>query len=102
MFLARRPSQRTIDRLLEASRDLPLSYAPAGILKGSTSLRYLDEVTVAIGHGRGDFERARAALIAWQQFDLGWVEVLPRAAAVAPGTLVLILIRHLGFWSLNG
>jgi len=102
MFLARRPSQRTIDRLLETSRDLPLSYAPVGILRGPASLRYRDEVTVAIGHGKRDFERARAALIEWRQFDLGWVELFPRNARIAAGTLVLVLIRHLGFWSLNG
>jgi len=59
-------------------------------------------VIVAIGHGKADFERARAALIAWKQFDLGWVETFPRHAPLAAGTVVATLIRHLGFWSLNG
>jgi uncharacterized protein (UPF0548 family) len=57
---------------------------------------------VAIGHGKGDFERARSALMAWKQFDIGWVETFPRHAPVAAGTVVAVLIRHLGFWSLNG
>ena len=48
------------------------------------------------------FERARAALIAWKHFDIGWVETFPRHAPVAVGTVVAVLIRHLGFWSLNG
>ena len=40
--------------------------------------------------------------MAWKQFDIGWVETLPRHAPVAVGTVVAVLIRHLGFWSLNG
>jgi uncharacterized protein (UPF0548 family) len=30
------------------------------------------------------------------------VEVFPTLAAVAPGTVVAVLVRHLGFWSMNG
>jgi uncharacterized protein (UPF0548 family) len=102
MFLARRPSRETIDRFLLDSQDLPLSYGPIGIVGGETARHNLDELTVAIGRGQTDFERARAALIAWQQFDIGWVETFPRHAPVAVGTVVAVLIRHLGFWSLNG
>jgi hypothetical protein len=59
-------------------------------------------VTVTIGRGQADFERARAALLDWKQFDIGWVEMFPRHASVAAGTIVAVLIRHLRFWSLNG
>jgi uncharacterized protein (UPF0548 family) len=62
----------------------------------------LDELTVGVGHGQADFERARAVLLAWKQFDIGWVETFPRHAPVAVGTIVAVLIRHFGFWSLNG
>lgn len=102
MFFARRPSPETIDRFLRESQDLPLSYGPVGIVTGATAGQRLDVSTVAIGHGKADFERARVALMAWKQFDLGWVEVFPPDAPVAVGTVVAVLIRHLGFWSLNG
>jgi uncharacterized protein (UPF0548 family) len=102
MFVARRPSLDTIDRFLRESRDLPLSYSPIGLLTTAIAGDRLDEATVAIGHGTADFARARAALIAWKQFDIGWVETFPRHAPVAVGTVVAVLIRHLGFWSLNG
>ena len=102
MFLARRPSPATIDRFLRESEGLPLSYAPVGIVRPEAGSQSLDQLTVTIGHGRADFERARAALIAWKQFDIGWVETFPRQAPVAVGTVVAVLIRHLGFWSLNG
>lgn len=102
MFLIQRPSQTVVDRFLRDSHELPLSYAPIGILRQDSFLHGLDEAVVAIGHGRGDFERARAALIAWKQFDIGWVKTFPRDAPLAVGTDVAVLIRHLGFWSLNG
>jgi uncharacterized protein (UPF0548 family) len=102
MFLVRRPTREAIDRFLRASQDLPLSYGPIGIVRGETVGHNLDEATVAIGRGKADFERARTALIAWKQFDIGWVELFPRHAPVAAGTVVAVLIRHLGFWSLNG
>src|SRR5262249_5496038 len=75
---------------------------PIGIARIGTAGQRLDELAVPIGHGQADFERARAALLAWKQFDIGWVETFPRHAPVAVGTIVAVLIRHLGFWSLNG
>jgi len=102
MFLARRPTRNVIDRFLRESQDLPLSYGPIGIVRTRTAGLDLDELTVAIGRGQADFERARAALLAWKQFDIGWVQTFPRHAPVAVGTVVAVLIRHLGFWSLNG
>lgn len=62
----------------------------------------IDDVATVIGRGRADFEKACAALIAWRQFDLGWVELHPHRAPITAGTVVAVLIRHLGFWSLNG
>ena len=102
MFLAGRPTQNVIDRFLRESQDLPFSYGPVGIVKTPTAAQHLDELTVAVGRGQADFARARAALSAWKQFDIGWVETFPRHAPVAVGTIVAVLIRHLGFWSLNG
>ena len=102
MFLVRRPSPEHIDLFLRESQVLPLSYSPTGIVKANTVRKDLDEATVVIGHGKAAFERARAALITWKQFDIGWVETFPRAAPVAIGSVVAVLIRHLGFWSLNG
>jgi uncharacterized protein (UPF0548 family) len=102
MFLAQRPSTDAIDRFLRDSQELPLSYGPVGIAREKSAGRRLDEELLVIGHGKVDFERARAALMAWKQFDMGWAEVFPRQAPVAVGTVVAVLIRHFGFWSLNG
>ena len=69
--MARRPSRTTIDRFLLDSQDLPLSYGPIGIVRAETARRGLDEAIVAVGRGNTDFARARAALMAWKQFDIG-------------------------------
>jgi uncharacterized protein (UPF0548 family) len=102
MFLTRHPSPAAIQQFLDASRDLPLSYQPVGIVRQGPVDERFDEEVVVIGHGDQDFERACAALAAWKQFDIGWVETFPKDAPVTAGTVVALLIRHLGFWSLNG
>src|SRR5262245_9444766 len=99
MFLLRRPSQSAVDRFLRESQDLELSYHPVRIVN-QLHHRNLDESIVAIGKVRADFERACAALMAWQQSNIGWMEVFPKQAP-AVGRVVVILARHLGFWSLN-
>ena len=103
MFLARRPSALEIDRFLAASRELALTYAPIGLARASAPVGYdMDDTSAVIGRGHADFDRARAALAAWTHFELGWVELFPRNASIEVGTHVAVLIRHLGFWSLNG
>lgn len=102
MFYLHRPSAQVIERLIAESRELPLSYGPVGLAQRATKPFDVDETAVVIGKGRADFERARAAIISWKQFDLGWAELFPRNAPVETGTVVMPLFRHLGFWSLNG
>jgi len=102
MFLALRPSPERIDRFIRASALLPLSYEPVGIVRSEPVGRRFDEAVVTIGRGPSDFRRAQRALRAWKQFDIGWVELFPRCASTAVGTNVAVLIRHFGFWSLNG
>ena len=108
MLFLRRPSASAIDRFLRESRDLPLSYGPVGIVNDDKTCahdhsgRRVDEQVITIGRGARDLSRAYSALIAWAQFDIGWVELFPRHAPIHPGTVVGVLIRHLGMWSLNG
>jgi uncharacterized protein (UPF0548 family) len=101
MFLPRRPSQRELEEFIARSRDLPLSYSPIGIAKESPRGFNVDEASAVIGHEEA-FERAKLALAEWRHFDLGWVELFPRSASIEPGSVVAVLVRHLGFWSLNG
>ncbi len=102
MFLITRPSAHVLNRFLEESQDLPLSYESSGSVRAVPPFERVDELVAVIGHGQTDFERARLALMAWKHFDIGWVRTAPADASIACGTVVAVLIRHLGFWSLNG
>ena len=84
------------------SRTLPFSYQPTGLTQGAATGYKVDEMVVPIGRGTKDFDRAKAALAAWKHFDIGWLQAVPASAVVEPGTVVAVIIRHFGFWSLNG
>ena len=108
MFLLQRPTREAIDRFIAASSELPLSYGPVGLARDDRlppdrdpDLDY-DEIVAPIGRGEGDLIRARAALRAWKQFEVGWVDLHPPGAGIATGTNVAVVIRHLGFCSMNG
>jgi uncharacterized protein (UPF0548 family) len=102
MFLARRPSQRELEEFITRSRDLSLSYDPIGIARTSPHGFKVDEASGVIGHGERAFEQAKLALTEWRHFDFSWVELFPRVAPIEPGSVVAVLVNHLGFWSLNG
>ena len=114
MFLLQRPDREAIDRFLAASSRLPLSYGPVGLARidGTRASNRdapqapgfdEDETVAAVGRGEADFARACAALRGWRQFEIGWAEVVrPSGAGITTGTVVVLLIHHLGFWSLNG
>jgi len=102
MFLTHRPTSSEIENFLDQSRELPLSYHPVGIAKeGSAGFRF-DTASSVIGRGEAAFARAQRALQEWRQFELGWVELFPRAAPTETGTVVAVVVHHLGVWSLNG
>jgi len=102
MFLIRRPSQDEISEFLDRLRELALSYDPVGIARQAPAGFNADLATAVIGHGQQTFERAKNALAQWRHYEMGWVELFPRGASIETGTVVAVLVRHLGFWSLNG
>jgi uncharacterized protein (UPF0548 family) len=102
MFLLRRPEAARLDDILQSARQWPLSYDPPGIARGVAPARYrVAEERGIVGHGRDAFDRGVRALEQWRQFDLGWATLYPRDALLTPGTNVLVVARHLGFWSVN-
>jgi Domain of unknown function (DUF1990) len=88
MFLMRRPSPSEIERFLDRSGELPLSYGPTGLVRHRSDVDRLDEQVVTIGHGDADFERARIALGRWKHFDIGWVTAFPKQTCADPGRLL--------------
>ena len=101
---------RDIDAFVAESRSQPLSYDRLGMARDTSrgldaaagSGWTLDEHSAAIGSGVSTFARAKRALLDWRQFDLGWIEAFPKFASIEPGTVVAVVVRHAGFWSVNG
>jgi|SRR5436190_2881955 uncharacterized protein (UPF0548 family) len=102
MFLTHRPNASELENFVDHSRELPLSYHPTGIAQTGYGGFRLDTASAVIGKGRAAFVRAQQALAEWRQIDFGWVQLFPPHASLEPGTVVAVLVEHLGFWSLNG
>ena len=84
------------------SASLPLSYDQVGIAKQSPPGFLIDQASGIVGQGKQAFARAKLALAEWRHFDLEWVELFPDGASIEPGSVVAVLVHHMGFWSLNG
>jgi uncharacterized protein (UPF0548 family) len=102
MFFLHEPSPQDVGKFVTASRDLPLSYGAVGLAKEPRAGFAVDEQIAVIGNGAAAFERAASALAAWKHFDLSWVSVRPPGLPIDPGTVVAVVVRHLGLWSMNG
>ena len=101
MFSLRQPTTDTIASFLEAQSTAPLSYTPIGLSLGPQHGYNHDVLRQRVGRGGTAFAAARAALETWRAFPLGWTQLFPPNAPVAPNTTVVVLAKHLGFWSLN-
>jgi uncharacterized protein (UPF0548 family) len=62
----------------------------------------VDEHLTVLGHGPAVFNKACRCLQDWQHFALPWVSLYPAHAPVAAGTTVVVVVRYLGLWWLNG
>lgn len=102
MFLLRQPSPEAIRRFIASHRESPFSYPEVGATADELPAGYIvDRNRIKLGTGEEAFQRATAALENWEQFDLGWVRIVPPETPIQVGAVVAILTRHFGFWSLN-
>ena len=102
MFLWRKPNGPTLAQLLATHQTNPFSYAAVGGTQGDAPAGYrVDHNRILIGHGLDQFEAARAAIDDWKMFNVSWVELLPARPDIRVGAAVAVVVRHLGFWSVN-
>ena len=104
----RRPSAAGIAALL-VSDGLAFSYPELGAsadldsadARAALAPRYdIDRREYDLGRGRALFERARAALLAWRQFEIPWLE-LYGVGPVVPGRTVATLLPLSRLWFLS-
>jgi uncharacterized protein (UPF0548 family) len=103
VFQLTRPTPAEVDAFLASQRGSDLSYPQAGATRSeSAPAGYdVDRNRVRLGAGAETFRRATDALLRWRASSLGWTSIHPIGAAIMPGVTVAIVVRHLGFWSLN-
>jgi uncharacterized protein (UPF0548 family) len=103
MFLLRQPNKDAIRKFLAAQEDKRFSYSVTGTTReNGFELGYdVDHNRIEIGQGRADFERAKKAIRSWKMFENYWTTLCYESAPIEVGTIVAVVFKHFGFWSIN-
>jgi uncharacterized protein (UPF0548 family) len=100
-FLSRPPEQR-VQTLIAHQRVAPFSYPDVGATQGEFPAGYsVLRCRVGLGLGPAVYASAQQALRNWKMFTIPNISLYWPDALIAPGTVVAVGVRHLGFWSLN-
>lgn len=101
-----RTSEAQKEKLLAAAREAPpssphLLTVTDGSL-GNPPKGFVHDLSRSeIGRGPHVFVAAREAFQRWEQFDLGWVQVVNPIAKIAPGELVAVEAHTAYLWSIS-
>jgi uncharacterized protein (UPF0548 family) len=102
VILLREPSDARIRRFLDAQRSLPFSYPEVGASRDGAPPGYpINQYRGRLGEGPETFERAVGAIRSWKMYETGWTRLLWPDVPITEGTVVGVLGRHYGLWSLN-
>jgi uncharacterized protein (UPF0548 family) len=102
MLLFTRPTDERIQTFLANQQDRQYSYDEVGATRGRlpSGYRVLHD-RAELGYGSAQFARASEALNQWKMFDVPSVKLCWPTTPIQAGSLVAVLIKHFGFWSLN-
>jgi uncharacterized protein (UPF0548 family) len=102
VILLRKPYEAQIRRFLEGQRSLPFSYPEVGASRDGAPPGYpVNHHYGRLGTGQETFAHAVEAIQGWKMYETGWTQLYWPEAPIAEGTVVGILGRHFGLWSLN-
>lgn len=97
-----RPSDASIRAFLAVQEQYPFTDPAVGATAQGPPAGYdVDRTRVRIGEGEPAFSAARAALLRWVQFNLGWTQAWPPDAPIREGQTVAVVARTFGVWWLN-
>lgn len=102
MFLLTRPKAAHVQHFLKTQQTAGYSYAKAGLTRHAEAPAgyAVDRFTFGLGHGEDCFRRSADALKNWKLFNTGWITLQNLEAQMHPGETLVLLIKHLGFYSL--
>src|SRR5215831_2681616 len=102
MFLLHRPSDQEIREVLARQKDQSVSYNGIAFQARDVIPGFnIDHNRTKLGEGPKVFSKAVDAIKRWEMFNIGWLTLCWPDAAIEPGSMVAVLARHQGFWSLN-
>ncbi len=102
MILLREPSNAHIGRFLDGQRSLPFSYPEVGASRDGAPPGYpVNHHHGRLGTAQQTFARAVEAIRGWKMYETGWTKLCWPEAPITEGTVVGVLVRHFGLWSLN-
>lgn len=102
MFCLRTPSTDQIRQFISSQQESAFSYPEVGASAGEIPSSYIvDGNRILLGQGEATWHRAVRAIREWQMFDIPWIRLYWPSAPIEVGINVAILVRHLGFCSLN-
>ena len=102
MFLYRKPSEEFVRQFISSQQKLPFSYPQVGSTQSHPPVGFtVDHNRIKLGEGEEIYRRGISALRRWQQFELGWVTIVPPGKFLEVGTTVAVLAKVFGWWSLN-
>jgi uncharacterized protein (UPF0548 family) len=103
MFLVLKPSKEEVERFVDELSRKHFSYPDVGASVYGAPKKYnVDHHRIRLGTGAEVWQRAVEGIKRWEMFNLGWTELCWPDAPIRWGTNVAVLIRHVGFYSLNG
>jgi uncharacterized protein (UPF0548 family) len=102
MVLVRRPSTEMIRQFVASQSELSFTYSSVGATATAPPAGYdVDHTRIKLGEGREVFLRAKAALLRWDHFRLGWVEAWSPKTTIDIGDVVAVIAKMVGVWWLN-
>ena len=101
MLCIQRPDDETLRRFLAQCAQEGLSYDPTALALASAGFN-VDEERISLGYGPAVFTKACMCLRTWQHFAFPWIFIYPPDAPIAPDATVVVGVRYLGIWWLNG
>lgn len=102
MFLFSEPGSHIVNEFIFSQRQLAFTYPSVGSTNGTPPAGFtIDHNRIELGHGAEVYERAVDALRRWQQFDLGWVSIMPPDVPLEVGATVALKAHAFGSWSLS-
>jgi uncharacterized protein (UPF0548 family) len=102
LFRLTAPLDDEIRRLIANQEHARFTYPEVGASADTVPDGYnVDHNRIELGRGERVWQRAVAAVRAWQMFNIPWLSLYWPDTPIQVGAVVAVSVRHFGFFSLN-